>query len=212
MAFAKYRNKIESARIIAPVSSRLYTYVMLSLYGAAILACFICNLAVSRELSWFYVVLAAVALAFCITNLPLLLKRYKLVLSALAATGMVYVLLFACCAFVKGDWLLPFAYPLATYALLFAWAILLIVRYARLNPWLKAAAALALLAAPTVTLDPLINYLLDGAAGDLWRYVVYDGGDIGDWIGNAISGAALLVAAAICARRGIAKAARLRAK
>lgn len=41
-------------------------------YGAAVLAAFIVNLSASHALSWFWVVLTAVALAFSLTTLPLL--------------------------------------------------------------------------------------------------------------------------------------------
>lgn len=47
-------------------------WTTLSVYAAAILTCFIVNLSVSHTLTWFWTVLPAVLLAFCLTSLPLL--------------------------------------------------------------------------------------------------------------------------------------------
>lgn len=51
---------------------RSILYSTLLTYGIAVVACLIVNLSVEHTLSWFWIVLAAVALAFCLTSLPLL--------------------------------------------------------------------------------------------------------------------------------------------
>ncbi len=74
-------------------------------YVIALAACFVCNLAVFHTLSWFWIVLTALALSFCVTNLPFLLHKYKGVASMGAASACLLLLLLSCWAYVGGYWL-----------------------------------------------------------------------------------------------------------
>lgn len=139
---------------------RIYNRAMTVSYGIAVLACFICNLAVEQTLSWFYIVLSAVALAYSITNIPVMVRKHKMVIAGLCASVMVYVLLFVCNWFVEGGWLLSVAYPLATLSLLFSWVILLICRSRRMNWALKSALISLTVSAAMITINPLCSNLL----------------------------------------------------
>ena len=92
----------------------IYQRIMLTLYGIALLTCFICNLAVSHSLSWFFIVFCSVALAFSVTNLPLLLPGHKLLGSAFAVTVFLYLLLYVCNLYTgeAGLSAMPFRLPL----------------------------------------------------------------------------------------------------
>ena len=54
------------------LSWSLFFYIS---YTLTTLVCFICNLAVSGTLSWFWIVLSALILSFSFTNLPKLIKN-----------------------------------------------------------------------------------------------------------------------------------------
>ena len=56
-------------------------------YAAAIIVCFICDLAVYHTLDWFWIVLTAVGLGACFTDLPFLVRRNRLPVCLAAATG-----------------------------------------------------------------------------------------------------------------------------
>ena len=73
-------------------------------YGIALLTCFICNLAINKTLSWFYIVLSAIILAFTFTNLPKIIKKYKLILIPISILFAVYLLLGVCCIYTNGKW------------------------------------------------------------------------------------------------------------
>ncbi len=73
-------------------------------YGIAILTCFICNLAVNGTLSWFWVVLSALILAFSFTNLPKFIKSYRLILIPLSNFISLIFLLGVVAIYTKGDW------------------------------------------------------------------------------------------------------------
>lgn len=86
---------------IFSMSWNLFFYIS---YGIAILTCFICNLSINKTLSWFWIVLSAIILAFSITNLPQFIKRYKLIFIPLTMFLSLCLLLAVCCIYTKGNW------------------------------------------------------------------------------------------------------------
>lgn len=153
-------SRITPAHINNLGAAGIFNRAMTILYGLAIVTCFICNLATEQTLSWFYIVLSAIALAYSITNIPFMVKKYKTVTAGLFATAAIYVLLFVCNWFVRGNWLFKIAYPIAAVSLLFAWAILFICFSRHIN-WMVKSALISLLAgAATITINLMCNYLL----------------------------------------------------
>lgn len=73
-------------------------------YAIAILTCFICNLAVSGTLSWFWIVLSALLLSFTLINLPKFIKKHKLLLIPLFDYVSLIILLAVCAIYTAGDW------------------------------------------------------------------------------------------------------------
>ena len=73
-------------------------------YGIALLTCFICNLAIDKTLSWFWIVASALLLAYTITNLPKWIRCYKLFFIPLSIYSALCLLLGVCCLYAKGDW------------------------------------------------------------------------------------------------------------
>ena len=144
----------------SPGAGRIYTIMTLTLYGIAILTCFICNLTVSHTLSWFFIVVSACALAFCVTPLPAMLKKHKIIISALCATGMLFVLLFTCNLVERGGWFLYIACPIAALSLLFAWGILLICLSRHMRWPMKSALIVLIAGVATLTINPYCDYLL----------------------------------------------------
>lgn len=73
-------------------------------YGVALISCFICDLAINKTLSWFWIVLSALLLAFTFTNLPQMIKKYKLIFIPLSMYLALTLLLSVCCIYTKGNW------------------------------------------------------------------------------------------------------------
>lgn len=73
-------------------------------YGLALLPCFICNLAIDKTLSWFWIVLSALILSFTFTNLPSLIKKHKLIFVPLSSYCALCLLLGTCCIYTSGSW------------------------------------------------------------------------------------------------------------
>lgn len=73
-------------------------------YFITILTCFICNLAVNGTLSWFWIVVSALLLAFTFTNLPRLIKKHRLILLPLSMFLALCILLATCAIYTKGNW------------------------------------------------------------------------------------------------------------
>lgn len=87
-------------------TKRGYTWIWIAVYMAALIPCFIANIAVSGALTWFFIVLTAEMTAFSLINLPVLVKNHK----GLWALGGFYVslilLLAACRLYNGGSWFL----------------------------------------------------------------------------------------------------------
>ena len=81
-----------------------YNLFFIISYGIAILTTFICNLAVNKTLSWFFIVLSAIILAFTLTTLPQFVKKYKLLLVPLIPYLALCLLLGVCCIYTSGNW------------------------------------------------------------------------------------------------------------
>lgn len=102
-------------------SWELFFYIA---YGIAILTCFICNLAIEKTLSWFWIVLFSLLLAFTFTNLPQLIKKHKLVLLPLSMFLALCLLLAVCCVYTNGNW-----FWVATTVILFGFVIIFLPIY-----------------------------------------------------------------------------------
>lgn len=83
------------------LSWSLFFYIA---YSVALIPCFICDLAINKTLSWFWIVVSALLLAFTFTNLPKLIKKYKLIFIPLSQYFALILLLGVCCVYTKGDW------------------------------------------------------------------------------------------------------------
>ncbi|MBR2375775.1 MAG: helix-turn-helix transcriptional regulator, partial [Clostridia bacterium] len=93
-------------------------------YAVALVPCFICNLAIDKTLSWFWIVVSALLLAFTFTNLPKLIKKHALIFLPLCMYLALVLLLGVCCVYTKGDW-----FWIASLAVLFGLTILFMPIY-----------------------------------------------------------------------------------
>ena len=85
------------------MSWSLFFYIA---YAIALIPCFICDFAINKGLTWFWIVLSALLLAFTFTNLPKHIKKHKLILIPTSMFIALCILLGVCCIYTKGDWFL----------------------------------------------------------------------------------------------------------
>ena len=83
-------------------------------YLIALITCFICNLTIDKTLSWFWIVLSALVLAFTFTHLPKLIKMHKLILLPTSMYLALCLLLGVCAIYSKGSW-----FFIASFSVLF---------------------------------------------------------------------------------------------
>ena len=93
-------------------------------YIVALIPCFICNLAINHTLSWFWIVLSALILAFTFTHLPKLIKKHKLILLPTSMYLALCLLLGVCAIYTKGDW-----FFIASFSVLFGLIIIFLPIY-----------------------------------------------------------------------------------
>ena len=82
-------------------SWNLFFYIA---YTLALIPCFICDLAINKNLTWFWIVLSSITLAFTFTNLPKYIKKHKLLFLPLSMFLSLCFLLGVCCIYSKGNW------------------------------------------------------------------------------------------------------------
>lgn len=98
-------------------------------YLVAIAICFICNLAIFHTLSWFWIVLTALMLAWCCTNIPLNRRiQHKGQVFGMAASGCLMLLLFACWGVVGGTWI-GFGTAVTAVCIALPWGLYLLARF-----------------------------------------------------------------------------------
>lgn len=81
-----------------------YRFTLIALYTAALVTCLICNLAIDHTLSWFFIVLASIGLAFTLTLLPAYVKKNTGCVVLGASTGALCLLLVVCNLYSGGGW------------------------------------------------------------------------------------------------------------
>lgn len=93
-------------------------------YAAALIPCFIVNLATSKTLSWFWIVVSALLLAFTFTNLPKHIKKHRLLILSLSPLAALCLLLAVCAIYTKGDW-----FFIAAVSIILGFAIIFVPIY-----------------------------------------------------------------------------------
>lgn len=102
-------------------------------YALALIPCFICDLAINKSLTWFWVVFSALLLSFTFTNLPKLIKKHKLVLVPLSMLLALILLLGVCCIYSRGNWFL-----IPTMSVILGWVIVFTPSFiSKLKPFEK---------------------------------------------------------------------------
>ena len=103
-------------------------------YGVALVTCFICNLAVSHMLSWFFVVLTALICAYTfVPTVTCFFESKKLLAFTVSTYLSICLLLFACAVYTNGlSWFLTACIGvLMGYVLLFVPILLSKTNYSR---------------------------------------------------------------------------------
>jgi len=73
-------------------------------YLIALVTCFICNLAINKTLSWFWIVLASIALSASFTTIPQHLKKYRLATIPSIQFLLLSLLFLVCNIYTKANW------------------------------------------------------------------------------------------------------------
>lgn len=152
------------------IVSRTTELIFLISYGIAILSCFIVNLAVTHNLTWFFVVLASILLAFSITNLPFILnktglikdKRMTILICSLAVVVLIYLVIIATYKFsYYGSWKLGPALLAATVSVIIPILMILTGLYLKKNWYIKSAVMVILAAIICFFNNPVLSRILD---------------------------------------------------
>ena len=126
----KMKQEARKFRVIRSTWIRVPTIA----YAAALLTCFICNLAIDHTLSWFFVVLAALICAYSfVPTVTWLFETKKLLVFSVSTYLSICLLLFTCAVYTNGlSWFLTACIGvLMGYVLLFGPTLLSKTSFAR---------------------------------------------------------------------------------
>lgn len=157
------KEKVRARRYL--LMQEIFQIVCGASYIIALITCFICNLAVNHTLSWFFIVLFSLAIGFCVTNLPFLLKRRKFIIPSFAITVLIYLLLIACCLYQRGDWLFSLALPIATYVMGIFWATVGLCHLFPSNGFLKSSVLSFFFGVVIAGTNPAVQFMLPDVEG-----------------------------------------------
>ncbi len=127
-------------------------------YLIGIITCFICNLVIDHQLSWFFIVLGGILIAFSITSLPFYLKKnkYRFAKTSLITTILIYGLLFVINLVNNGNWLLS-SFAIATFEFILLWIGIVICTFTKIDKSYKIAIVLLLLSICSAFTNKLNN-------------------------------------------------------
>lgn len=79
-------------------------------------------------------------------------------------TILLIILLFVCDLYTDGGWFLTRAVPISLFSLIVPWSLMLIIRYTRINGFLKTSACISVMAAFTFFENGILTAILDEGA------------------------------------------------
>jgi len=142
--------------------------------------------------NWFFVALVSILFGLTVIFLPIIanslrlpefLSRQKTLLSFSVDTILLFLLLFVCDIYTHGGWFLSLALPIASFSLILPWAIMIIIRYTKMNYFFKTAGSFAV----TAVLYYYVNGVINGILGD-YSYGFGFQYDFRDWSGSYVGG------------------------
>lgn len=165
------------ASILVAISLTLVPVMIKDKRGIATLSAFVVTLGILllticiyTEGNWFFVSyistlfgLSLIFLPFLLNNiwLPENLRNNKSLIYFIVESIFLYIVLIVINLFTGGGWVLRIALPITSFSLLLPWGMMLIIRYAKINGYYKAAGCFALASASQFSIQRIINNLLD---------------------------------------------------
>lgn len=100
----------------------------------------ICDLVISRGLTWSLYVLISVPFVWLLATPPLILKKQRILstMAVFTAALPLYLLLMEKLTPIRG-WFVPMALPITIASLAAMWATWLLIRYVKINRWYMSA-------------------------------------------------------------------------
>ena len=130
---AEYRRMKAEAEKYRKISDGWF-FGLTGAYLLALVICFICNLAINKTLSWFFIVLTALMTAFSLfPSCAKFVRRGKLLAVSGSFVISLLLLLLSCCIYTHGDW-----FFIALTAVLFAFSVIFLPIFLALYPVPKA--------------------------------------------------------------------------
>ena len=144
-------------------------------YAVALIACFICNLAINHTLSWFFIVLTALICAYAfIPTFTLFFEKKKLLAFTVTSYLSICLLLFTCAVYTDGLYWFPVACigTLMGYILVFGTILLSKTKLSRFKFLIPFTAVCALTILLLLCVSGWRSFMLGAAIGiTIYAYI-----------------------------------------
>jgi hypothetical protein len=142
-----------------------------TLFAIPLVICFIVNLATAHTLTWFFIVLFSLLLAYSVIVLPFMLKNHRAIISMIAFTASLLILI-GVCRIWGPEFSLRAGWGIAVFCLVFAWAVFVIIRYTRFALTRKVGSSLVAIGVLVASTNRFVDLLGPQAetVGDLDVY------------------------------------------
>lgn len=140
-------------------------------FGTTILLLLTCNIYSHGD--WFLVAFTSTLFGMTVVFLPFVLDRIglfefvsnnKALICFIVDTILLFLLLFVCDQYTNGGWFLTRAVPISLFCLIVPWSMMFIIRYARMNGFLKTSACIAVMTIFTFFMNGIMDTILGGRA------------------------------------------------
>lgn len=129
-------------------------FTLISFFGSLTLLLLTCSIYSHGD--WFILTFISFLFGMTVVFLPFVLTRIgflkiisnnKALVCFSVDTVLLFMLLYVCDLYTDGGWFLTRAVPISLFSLVVPWSMMLIIRYTKMNGFLKTAACISVLAA-----------------------------------------------------------------
>lgn len=145
--------------------------------GSISLLLLICNIYAGGN--WFFIAFISVIFGMSLLFLPFVLQNIglpeffdnkKTMIYFATESFMLLLLLLVCNFYTGGEWFLTTALPIALFSLLLPWGMMFVIRYTKLNGYLKTAGCLAIGAVFHYYVQGFLNFILKDGNNSAYQF------------------------------------------
>lgn len=145
--------------------------ILSGMFLIAILVCVICDVAVTKSISWSLYVISSVVYTWFIIAPIFSFKKYRFVISVFCMSVLTIPFLFVIERVSNtSGWLAAIAIPSTLIALVYLWAVCCMFTFTKINRWILSSMAFALVIVFEFIINAVVDHALSQSGPDVWDF------------------------------------------